>query len=69
MKRYLLPLSTLQPARQTQMPLTASLIRKCRVCGCTDDNCQQCIERTGRPCYWVAGNLCSACLPVHEAAA
>jgi hypothetical protein len=69
MIRYRPPLSVLQSARQTQMPLTASLIRKCRVCGCTDDNCTQCIERTGRPCYWVAENLCSACQPVREAAA
>ena len=35
--------------------------KKCRVCGCTDGNCRQCIERTGRPCYWVEDDLCSAC--------
>jgi hypothetical protein len=33
----------------------------CRVCGCTDDDCSGCIERTGQACYWVATNLCSAC--------
>lgn len=33
----------------------------CRVCGCTDDDCRQCIERTGEPCYWVEEDLCSAC--------
>jgi hypothetical protein len=33
----------------------------CRICGCTDDDCQQCIERTGSPCYWVEEDLCSAC--------
>jgi hypothetical protein len=33
----------------------------CRVCGCTDDDCAQCIERTGEPCYWVEFELCSAC--------
>lgn len=35
--------------------------RKCRVCGCTDDDCRQCIEKTGGPCHWVEEDLCSAC--------
>jgi hypothetical protein len=35
--------------------------RSCRVCGCTDENCAGCIERTGEPCYWVFSDLCSAC--------
>ena len=34
---------------------------KCRVCGCTDDDCGGCYERTGEPCYWVEADLCSAC--------
>ncbi len=38
-------------------------IRSCRVCGCTDDDCRQCIARTGRPCHWVEPDLCSACAP------
>lgn len=38
-----------------------SKIRACRVCGCTDDDCSQCIEKTGGPCHWVAKDLCSAC--------
>ena len=33
----------------------------CRVCGCTDDDCSGCVERTGEPCYWVEPDLCSAC--------
>jgi hypothetical protein len=37
-------------------------IRTCRVCGCTDLNCRQCIEKTGEPCHWVEQDLCSACL-------
>lgn len=37
-------------------------VRRCRVCGCTDHNCQQCIEKTGSPCYWVEDDLCSACV-------
>jgi len=35
----------------------------CRECGCTDDNCEQCIEATGEPCTWVEDDLCSACAP------
>lgn len=37
--------------------------RVCRVCGCTDDNCIQCVRKTGRPCHWVEEDLCSACAP------
>jgi hypothetical protein len=36
-------------------------VRRCRVCGCTDDDCHQCIEKTGEPCHWVGEDLCSAC--------
>jgi hypothetical protein len=36
-------------------------VRACRKCGCTDDDCSQCIEKTGQPCYWVEQDLCSAC--------
>lgn len=34
----------------------------CRVCGCADLDCKQCIERTGEPCHWVEPDLCSACV-------
>lgn len=34
---------------------------RCRVCGCTNDDCSQCIARHGEPCTWVAPGLCSAC--------
>jgi hypothetical protein len=37
---------------------------RCRECGCTDDNCENCIEKTGEPCCWVEADLCSACAPV-----
>lgn len=33
----------------------------CRVCGCTDDDCRQCVEAQGEPCYWVESDLCSRC--------
>jgi hypothetical protein len=35
--------------------------RKCRICGCTDVDCSQCIAKTGQPCHWLASDLCSAC--------
>lgn len=35
--------------------------RFCVRCGCTEDDCRQCIERTGMPCHWVSDGLCSAC--------
>jgi hypothetical protein len=36
----------------------------CVFCGCTEENCQQCIDRTGAPCFWAnaARTFCSACL-------
>ena len=41
---------------------------ECRVCGCTENDCSQCIEKTGARCHWVPdptmqGDLCSACVP------
>lgn len=39
----------------------AMLAPTCRLCGCTDDDCRGCIERTGAPCYWIEADLCSAC--------
>ena len=35
--------------------------RSCRICGCTEDDCSGCVRRTGRPCYWIEADLCSAC--------
>lgn len=40
---------------------TTPQVPTCRVCGCTDDDCRQCVEATGVPCYWVEPGLCSAC--------
>lgn len=34
---------------------------RCRVCGCTDDDCSQCVEATGEACFWVEPDLCSRC--------
>jgi hypothetical protein len=36
---------------------------RCRVCGCTEDDCRGCIERTGQPCSWYEPDLCTACVP------
>lgn len=36
-------------------------VHSCRVCGCTEEDCSICIERTGQPCHWVEADLCSAC--------
>jgi hypothetical protein len=36
-------------------------VRRCRVCGCTEADCSQCIGKTGAPCFWVGADLCSAC--------
>jgi hypothetical protein len=35
----------------------------CKICGCTDNNCSQCIEKTGEACYWVdcSHEICSRC--------
>lgn len=40
--------------------------QKCRVCGCTNQDCSGCIERTGKPCTWAEPDLCSACLAEME---
>lgn len=34
---------------------------KCKECGCTDANCSQCVESSGKPCRWVGPNRCSRC--------
>jgi len=47
--------------RKQDNPEPLDTVRRCRVCGCTDDDCRQCIEKTGEPCYWVEEDLCSAC--------
>lgn len=47
----------------TENDAIADATRRCRICGCTDMDCSQCIRRTGEPCWWVAADLCSACAP------
>jgi hypothetical protein len=40
----------------------------CRMCGCTDFACEECVERLGRPCHWVDAShmLCSACSDIAD---
>lgn len=35
----------------------------CKTCGCSQNDCSQCIERTGYPCSWATSDEdeCSAC--------
>ena len=58
-------LKPVRPAKEPVKPLNKTLyalpIRRCRVCGCTDEDCSKCIERKGVPCVWVDEDLCSAC--------
>ena len=35
--------------------------RRCRICGCTDNDCTECIAAQGFPCSWVEEDLCSRC--------
>lgn len=48
-------------AADLRAALGSSGVRQCRLCGCTDENCAQCVIRTGEPCSWVEPDLCSAC--------
>jgi hypothetical protein len=34
----------------------------CLFCGCSEQDCSGCIERTGEPCHWAEMDLCSACV-------
>jgi hypothetical protein len=39
-------------------------VRRCRACGCRDEDCRQCVAATGYPCAWVKGEdppLCTRC--------
>jgi len=49
-------------AAMTAVAESADKPRQCRICGCTDENCGRCIEKTGRPCHWIEWDLCSACV-------
>jgi hypothetical protein len=46
-----------------ETPPAPATSRVCRVCKCTDDDCSQCVAKTGAPCFWYEPDLCSACAP------
>jgi ParB/RepB/Spo0J family partition protein len=65
-----IPLPVAKPAAAKPAPIAAQItkpkktaVRSCRVCGCTEADCSQCIKKTGSPCHWVTSDLCSACEP------
>ena len=62
------PAGSKKPKEKAQGKPTVGAVGKCRVCGCTEANCQICVERTGEPCTWTSEkqDLCSACLPFLE---
>ena len=37
---------------------------ECKLCGCTDLDCSQCVDKTGVPCFWMDEDkdICSACV-------
>lgn len=45
----------------TKLSDVAAGEQKCRVCGCTEVDCRQCVEATGEPCHWIETDLCSRC--------
>lgn len=51
---------------QTETQKEDTPVRKCRVCGCTEEDCSQCIKKTGKACHWVEQDLCSACVEEPE---
>lgn len=60
-RRYAVPMLGLGIGQQLAWLRRELDARRCRACGCTDHDCRGCIERTGRPCSWVAADLCSGC--------
>lgn len=36
-------------------------VKHCIECGCTDEDCSQCIADQDEPCYWVFSGKCSRC--------
>jgi ParB/RepB/Spo0J family partition protein len=51
-----------KPAKAKKPPKPTAGV--CRACGCTDNDCEQCIEKAGEPCHWIEPDLCSACKEV-----
>ena len=58
---YLISMTEMMDPTPPAKPYGYVKKRKCKVCGCTDDDCRQCIEAQGFACYWVEPDLCSRC--------
>ena len=52
-KFYKLSQQADQELRRTHLTTGLYGSGTCRFCGCTDDNCSQCVYETGRACHWV----------------
>lgn len=59
MQDFLFQVSPFFRSPETEMEGFAQIA--CKQCGCTDDDCSQCIAASGEPCYWVEPELCSRC--------
>lgn len=42
------------------------MVKRCRICGCTDADCSECIAISGAPCWWVSDDLCSLCADIRD---
>lgn len=50
-----------RPDRIATPPAAIPVAGTCRMCGCTDADCSDCIRLTGVACHWIEPDLCSAC--------
>lgn len=50
-----------RPDRIATPPASIPVAGTCRMCGCTDADCSDCIRLTGVACHWIEPDLCSAC--------
>lgn len=57
-----------QVAQEDETKGQTMIEQACRVCGCTNDDCLECWQLTGRPCYWVEEDLCSRCAKAEDEA-
>lgn len=49
-------------AGKSESSIEVETLRRCRECGCTEEDCSQCQAKTGEGCVWVDDDLCSACI-------
>lgn len=44
--------------------VAASMPKACVECGCTEDDCSTCVEKSGAPCSWFNEFICTTCAGV-----